>query len=199
MKTNLASYVVLSGLLLSLGGCNTVDSSGNAKTERGPMRKDIVTSPNASLLDGTVALPADYTSWPKFLIDIPKNEAKQIRDIYINQAGVRAVAGETFPNGTVMVMEIYKAKMDGDKLATTMEGKLVKGDLAKVFVMAKNQGWGSGVPDNLKNGDWAYAAYDASRKPIMEDFSKCRSCHMPLAQKDFVHRYDEYFQTRGKM
>lgn len=98
-----------------------------------------------------------------------------------------------------MVMEIYKAKMDGDKLMTGMDGKPIKGDLAKVFVMGKEQGWGDKLPENLKNGDWAYAAYDASSKPLMEDFTKCRACYTPLAQKDFVHRYDEYFQTRGRM
>ena len=166
----------------------------------GPMKKDIVTSPIAMAgPDGTLPLPADYKSWPKFLTDIPKGEAKQVRDIYINLTGARTSAGQNFPNGTVMVMEIYKAKMDGDKLMTGMDGKPAKGDLAKVFVMGKEQGWGDKLPENLKNGDWAYAAYDATSKPLMEDFTKCRACHTPLAQKDFVHRYDEYFQTRGRM
>ena len=55
-----------------------------------------------------------------------------------------------------------------------MDGKPAKGDLAKVFVMGKNQGWGDKLPENLKNGDWAYAAYDATSKPLMEDFTKCR-------------------------
>jgi hemoglobin len=164
----------------------------------GPMKKDIVTSPTASGPDGRLPLPVDYKSWPKFLMDIPKGEAKQVRDIYINPTGARTSAGQDFPNGTVMVMEIYKAKMDGDKIATGMDGKPVKGDLAKVFVMGKEQGWGNTIPDNLKNGDWAYAAYDASSKPLMEDFTKCRACHAPLAQKDFVHRYDEYFEKRGR-
>jgi hemoglobin len=165
----------------------------------GPMKKDIVTSPMAFGPDGKIALPPDYKSWPKFLVDIPKGEAKQVRDIYINPTGGRTLAGQTFPNGTVMIMEIYKAKTDGDKLATTTDGKLVKDGLAKIFLMGKDQGWGNSFPDNLKNGDWAYAAYDASSKPIMEDFNKCRACHLPLAQKDFVHRYDEYFQARDKM
>jgi len=98
-----------------------------------------------------------------------------------------------------MVMEIYKAKMDGDKLATTIDGKLIKSDLAKVFVMGKNEGWGATVAEPLKTGDWIYSAYDPAGKPLMEDFTKCRACHAPLAQKDFVHRYDEYFEKRGRM
>jgi hemoglobin len=149
--------------------------------------------------DGTLALPGDYRSWPKFLMEIPKADTKQVRDIYINSAGARTSAGQAFPNGSVMVMEIYKAKMDGDKPVTGMDGKLVKGELAKVFVMGKNQGWGDKVPENLKNGDWIYSAYDAAGKPLAEDFTKCRACHAPLAQKDFVHRYDEYFEKRARM
>lgn len=165
----------------------------------GPMKKDIVSSSAAAGPDGQVALPADYKSWPKFLMDIPKGDAKQVRDIYINPTGAQTTAGQSFPNGTVMVMEIYKAKMDGEKLAIGMDGKPVKGELAKVFVMGKQAGWGTTVPEHLKNGDWAYAAYDANSKPLMEDFTKCRACHAPLAQKDFVHRYDEYFQSRSRM
>ena len=43
----------------------------------GPMKKDIVTSPRASTgPDGTLALPADDTSWLNFLVEIPNTEAK---------------------------------------------------------------------------------------------------------------------------
>lgn len=165
----------------------------------GPMKQDIITSPMAAGPDGQLPLPANYKSWPKFLTEVQKGEAKQVRDIYINPTGARASAGQVFPNGTLMVMEIYKARTDGDKLATGADGKLIKGDLAKVFVMGKERGWGVNIPENLKNGDWAYAAYDAARNPLMEDFTKCRACHMPLGQKDYVHRYDEYFLNRGRM
>lgn len=41
---------------------------------------------------------------------------------------------------------------------TGMDGKPAKGDLAKVFVMGKEHGWGDKLPENLKNDDWAYAA-----------------------------------------
>ena len=52
------------------------------------------------------------------------------------------------------------------------------------------------MPDNLKTGNWVYSAYGPDGKPLAEDFTKCRACHAPLAQKDFVHRYDEYFEKR---
>ncbi|SPP65045.1 cytochrome P460 family protein [Nitrospira lenta] len=198
MRQPIASYLVIGGLLLTLSGCNTIEPAGGKAAADKPSGMASA-MPTSAGPDGSLPLPADYKSWPKFLTDIPKGEAKQVRDIYINPTGARASAGQNFPNGTVMVMEIYKAKMDGDKLMTGMDGKPAKGDLAKVFVMGKEQGWGDKLPENLKNGDWAYAAYDATNKPLMEDFTKCRACHTPVAQKDFIHRYDEYFQTRSRM
>jgi hemoglobin len=87
-----------------------------------------------------------------------KQDAKQVPDLYVNNTGVMTKEGEVFPSGTVMVMELYKAQMDGGALITRSDGKLVKGDLAKIFVMAKGDGWGQDVPDSLKNGSWVYSA-----------------------------------------
>jgi len=49
--------------------------------------------------------------------------------------------------------------------------------------MGKNEGWGQGVVDNLKNGSWVYAAYSPDGKALAEDFTKCRACHAPLRKK----------------
>ena len=142
--------------------------------------------------DGEIALPAEYKTWPKFLTEVQRGDAKQVRELYVNPVGAKACPVSAFPDATVMVMELYKAKADGDALAKGPEGQLVKGDLAKVFVMEKHQGWGQDVPDNLKNGAWVFGAYGPDGKALAEDFTKCRACHAPLAQKDFVHRYDEF-------
>ncbi len=156
-----------------LASCSTTDS--------GPVVK---------LKDNEQAVPAGYKSWPKFLMNVQRGDAKQVRDIYINPIGARAQKGQPFANGTTMVMENYAAKPGAD-------GKLAKGELLRVFVMGKGEGWGDSAPQGLKNGDWVYAAYMAdgvTRAP--EPAAACRSCHLPLTQVDFVHRYDEYFVTR---
>lgn len=146
--------------------------------------------------DGSLALPGDYRSWPKFLSEVQREDAKQVRDIYVSPAGAGACPVSAFPNGTTMVMELYKARLDGEALTKGPNGKLVKGDLAKIFVMGKNEGWGQDHPDNLKNGNWVYAAYGPDGKALAEDFTKCRACHAPLVQKDFVHRYEEFCAQR---
>jgi len=157
-------------------------------------------TPTAKPRDGELAVPADYRSWPKFLVGVQRPDAKQIRDIYINPLGHSAKAGDMFPDGTISVMEIYKAKGNPDgTLMKGADGSLIKGDLAKVFVMGKGAAWGGSVtPAELKNGDWIYSAYKADAKtPSGDDIAPCRACHLPQANKDFVHRYDEYFEKRA--
>ena len=155
-------------------------------------------APVVKLTDGQLPLAADYKSWPVFLKEVQRPDAKQIRDIYINTVGSKTAAGKAFPNGTVSVMELYKAKENADgTLSKGADGKLEKGALLKVFVMGKGDGWGESAPAGMKNGDWVYSAYLADGKPAPDPIVACRSCHLPLGEsKDFVHRYDEYFQAR---
>jgi Cytochrome P460 len=151
------------------------------------------------LNDGELALPSGYKSWPKFLAEVQRPDAKQVRDIYVNPVGSKTAPGGTFPNGTVFVMENYAAALGPDGAPKTgPDGKLVKDKLLRVFVMGKGEGWGAAAPEGLKNGNWVYASYLADGKPGPEDPKACRSCHLPVASKDFVHRYDEYFQKRSQ-
>ena len=158
----------------------------------------IESKPVALVKDGDLPLPADYKSWPKFLSEIQRPDAKQIREIYVNPRGQSAKEGGDFPNGTRFVMELHKAQEADGQLVKGADGKLVKGDLAKVFVMGKDASWSAGAPEGLKNGDWVYAAYDPSGKKTADNLGTCRACHLPLDKKDFVHRYDEYFQKRAQ-
>lgn len=155
------------------------------------------TPPAAKLKDGELPLPPDYRSWPTFLTDVPRPDVKQVREIYVNPTGSRAVNGHSFPDGTVLVMENYAVRENPDGGPTSgPDGKLLKGPLQRVFVMGKHAGWGDTAPRGLKTGDWIYATYDATGKPAPDSLEACRACHLPLAAKDFVQRYDEYFATR---
>ncbi len=148
--------------------------------------------------DGELAVPADYRSWPKFLSAVQRPDAKQVREIYMNPAAAGATAAGGFAHGTVFVMENYAALESTDgRLATGPDGKLVKADLLRVFVMGKGAGWGQDVPEGLRNGNWVYASYlGDGRTKGPEDITTCRACHLPVANKDFVHRYDEHFAAR---
>lgn len=153
-----------------------------------------------SYADKTLPVPADYAKWPRFLPDVDRPDVKQVRAIFINPTGYAAVAGKPFPMGTVSVMEIYAARENADgSLAKGADGKLVRGKLLKVFVMGKNEGWGADLAEPaLRNGNWIYAAWMPDLKtPAPDDTITCRACHLPLAAKDFVPRYDEFFAARA--
>lgn len=178
-------------VLMALAACSGMEGGAGSSS----MAKASTPKPK----DGELALPGEYKSWPRFLSEVQRPDAKQVRELYINPAGAKTSRGQAFPSGTVMVMELYKAQLEGEVPATGADGKLVKGNLAKVFVMGKGDGWGQDVPENFRNGAWVFSAFGPDSKPLAEDFTKCRACHAPLAQKDFVHRYDEYFDTRKGM
>lgn len=149
------------------------------------------------LSDGQLPLPADYKAWPKFLSAVQRPDSKQVREIYMNPPSRSATAASGFGHGTVFVMENYAAQTDASgQLLTGPDGKLVKGNLLRVFVMGKGEGWGQDVPAPLRNGNWVYAAYLADGKKAPDDTATCRACHLPVAGKDFVHRYDEHFAGR---
>lgn len=151
------------------------------------------------LEDGEVALPTGYKSWPKFLASVQRPDIKQVRDIYVNPVGYQATAGQPFPNGSTFVMENFSVKLDAaGNPVTGPDGKLVKADLVRVFVMAKGPGFGAQVPAELKTGNLVFASYDAAGGKTADVLITCRPCHLPAANKDFVLRYDEYFAARGK-
>ena len=146
--------------------------------------------------DGGLSFPAGYDTFPTFLKAVQK--PKHVRELLVNPTGAKTKKGEAFPNGSILVMEIYNAKKDADgKVVKRPDGKNAKDNLAKVYVMQKDAGWGNSSPEGLQNGDWVYTAFSPDGKPIKVDYTKCRGCHLPLKGNDFVHRYDEYFEKRG--
>ena len=140
--------------------------------------------------DGSVPLPKHYTHWAVFLKDVQRPDAKQVRELYVNSAGAKAKEGDPFPVGTTFVMENHEATPGAN-------GELTSGSIVRIFVMRKIKGTPEGVPDGLQNGSWIYGSFTADGKPAADDYQKCRGCHVPLASKDFVQRYDEYFKTRA--
>ena len=166
---------ILFGMLLLIAGCAQPPAS-------------------APVNDNELPLPAGYKGWSKFLSAVQRPDVRQVREIYMNPGAAGATAAAGFPDGSVMVMENYAAQVAADgSLKTGADGKLVKGELLRVFVHAKGAGWGRNAPEALRNGNWVYVSYLPNGQKSGDDTAACRACHLPLAAKDFVHRYDEHF------
>ena len=174
---------VVIGMMFVVMGCTSMSMTPSAQS--GGMPKD-----------GELAFPSDYKAFPIFLKGIQKPNA--VRDLYINETGAAAHHGKPFANGSILVMEIYNAKKSANgEFDKDGQGNLIKDGLAKVYVMQKGEDWGMHAPKGLKNGDWVFSAFKPNGDRLDVDYAKCRSCHMPLGDaKDYVHRYDEYFEKR---
>jgi hypothetical protein len=138
-----------------------------------------------------VAFP-DYKKHVHYAtIDRPDN--KTVRDLYATPEAARAATpGQPLPDGTVLTMEVYKAKVD-DKSEPVKDGSgrlLRTPELVGVFVMEKRRGWGAEYTEALRNSEWEYARFTADGRPAPKfDPRPCFECHKPMSQQDFVFSF----------
>ena len=125
-------------------------------------------------------------------VDRPDN--KQFREVYTSAAAVEAAKnGEPLPDGTVITMLQYAAKLDaqGDP-EKDANGRFIKGNLMGYAVMEKHTGWGTEYPDNVRNGEWEYQSFKADKTVnSAANLNACFTCHKPLDKQDYVYLYDK--------
>jgi hypothetical protein len=135
-----------------------------------------------------VAFPSDYKSHVLYaVVDRPFNET--VRLFYVTPEAARAAkTGQRLPSGTVITMEVYKARVDEQgKPLKDSSGRFVRGDVVTIMVMEKRAGWGSEYPNDLRNGDWEYAQFAPDRtRAEPADSKPCLQCHKRMSGQDFV-------------
>ena len=143
-----------------------------------------------------VGFPEGYQNWKvMFVVDRPDN--KQVRVIYGNEAALQSKPG-LFPYGSVLVMEVYRAKVD-DKGNAILDanGRYQRGDLTAVNVQRKERGFGVEYGPN-RSGEWEYMSYrpDKTAANPPSATGNCALCHLAQGgeQIDFVFRADMFFR-----
>ncbi len=149
---------------------------------------------NLSGLDGTAPVfPAEFEESFTRYQRIDFEGRRQVRFYRANDIALAAAeAGGPFPDGSYLLVEIFKAELDtGGELLRGEDGQLVPGDRAAFTAMEKQAGWGDAVPAILRNGDWRYAVFsvEGQHRPGLNE-GPCLACHQPLADKDFSFTYD---------
>ena len=133
-------------------------------------------------------------------VDRPDN--KQFRELFVSPpSAIEAPRkGEPLPDGTVLTLVQYRAKLDAaDNPVKGPDGRFVKGELFAYTVMEKRAGWGTEVPEDIRNGDWLYQAFTADAKPNEKaNLVACFQCHKPLDKQDFVFSYDRLKAAAAK-
>lgn len=142
-----------------------------------------VISCNGFAQDDPIKFPADYQStYTNYLnLDRTQNDDQIIR-LYANDTAVKGMKENgQFPDGSILIGEIYKAKKDANgKIIVSGLGRRIIDKFALVAVMEKQAGWGAKFPDALKNGDWDFATFAPDGSVAKKDLNACRACHAPL-------------------
>ncbi|MBC8026303.1 MAG: cytochrome P460 family protein [Steroidobacteraceae bacterium] len=89
---------------------------------------------------------------------------------YVNRVALTAAREkEPLPHGSIIVVE-----------------NVADGAVASYAAMESRAGFGDGIPEVLKNGDWTYALFDGKREVREFNYAKCLACHTPKASTSYV-------------
>ncbi len=138
-----------------------------------------------------IAFPANYKDGVVYQV-ADRYDIKQYRELYASPAAIAAAkAGKPLPHGSVLTLVQYKAVVDAQgNPVKDAKGRFQKGDLVAYTVMEKRAGWGTEYADDIRNGEWEYAAFGADGKLNEKaNYKACFQCHKPHDGMDFVISY----------
>ncbi len=129
-----------------------------------------------------VSFPADFPAgFTRYLrMNFPDNQ--QVRHFYANRAALEAARKDApLPDGSMILVEVYGAKLDAEQHPIQDEaGFFVAGELKGYAAMARQPGWGDGIPEMLRNENWNYTALttDKTQRSGLNQ-AVCFACHKP--------------------
>ncbi len=144
--------------------------------------------PPANYIAKRVALPANLTGFTHYFTFNHKRR-KQLRKVYAYKVALDAArAGKELPDGSVIVVEAFKAKMGADKKPVVgADGFYVSTGRAGFTAMERRAGWGNDFPGLIRNGNWHYAVFKPDRSPRPNiNQATCLACHLPLAKNSYL-------------
>jgi plastocyanin len=162
-----------------------------------PTATPIPPPPRPAPQEDRVGFPAGYGETFRLLVVFDRPDNKQVRALCANELAAGIAPGETFPYGSVLVMETWHAKQDSNgNPVLDANGRFIRQTLSGIFVMRKGQGFGQAYgPD--RSGEWEYVAYrpDGSTSIPPRNTNNCANCHLNQAgpSTDFVFRMQMYF------
>jgi len=140
-----------------------------------------------------IAFPENYRStFTNYLsLDRTQNPDQVIR-LFANDVAMQGPGEDgKLPFGSILVAEVYKAKLDSEGAAIKSSlGQRIKDKFALVAVMQREEGWGEQYPDGIRNGNWDMAAFKPDGAKADKDIVACLACHAPLTETNFVFSYD---------
>jgi cytochrome c553 len=116
------------------------------------------------------SFPRDFVTYAETQDSSGKVESRS----YANRAALTAAREKKpLPHGSIIVVE-----------------NLANGAVASYAAMESRAGFGDGIPEVLRNGDWTYALFDAKKEVRDFNYAKCLACHTPKADSSYVFGLD---------
>jgi cytochrome c553 len=144
-------------------------------------------------------LPRDFPAG--FVVYRTENSAEDhvISKSYVNATALAAAkASKPLPDGSAIVVAIYAAKLDAKgQPVIGKDGAWELGAVKSYSGMEARTGWGSDVPELLRNASWSYGLFgpDKRAKPDQNQ-AICLACHKPTAATSYVFTLDKVKTAR---
>ena len=124
-------------------------------------------------------------------LDRTQNPDQVIR-LFANDIAMQGPGADgKLPYGSILVAEVYKAKLDSDNnVITSSLNRRIRDKFALVAVMQREEGWGEQYPEGVRNGNWDMAAFTPDGTVADKNIVECLACHAPLTSTNFVFSYD---------
>jgi cytochrome c553 len=142
-------------------------------------------------------IPASYKRDFTHYTTINFPDRKQVRLYYANKTALDAAGrGVPLPNGSAFLVEVYSAKLDAQgKPVVGADGFFERDKLVLFTAMEQQSGWGAGIPEELRNGDWNYALFATDGTPRKANQATCLACHKPLEKDSYVFSLKQLAET----
>jgi Cytochrome P460 len=140
---------------------------------------------------GNLQVPSDYRTAYEFLgtwaiADDKSAGSKQLHDVYASPGTIAAFrASGRFPDGTVLVKEVFEAATAPMTTGTVSRAEILKG----WFVMIKD-GKNSHSGNPLWGDGWGWSWFDANNptKTTSSNYkTDCQGCHIPARETDWIY------------
>ncbi len=148
-----------------------------------------------------ITFPSDYRdSFVQYYAGERAN-GTQYAIIFANSAAAAAAAANDgmLPDGSQIVMEVYKPQMNADEVVfRDANDALIPGQLAAIAVMEKQAGWGADYGDDLRNRDWDFGIFTPAGEIKSDSSTACLECHVGYGDTAHMHTYDALVENAAE-
>jgi cytochrome c553 len=148
-----------------------------------------VSSEVAAIKKSQMTFPRDFPKGFTLYASVNKEDHSGVARQYVNTVALQAAkAGKPLPDGSVIIVVNYAAKLDASKQPVAdKDGSWAVDKIVGYEGMEARAGWGKDLPELLRNASWNYGIFAADKTPRAEvNQAVCLACHKPKADSSFV-------------